>query len=135
MHPLVGLGVGQDRLAERVDVDLHAVVGAAPEMLREVGIVGRDDDAVRLGLDLAEHERHDEAGEPRRREGAGAEQQRVEASDRIRVVRGHDVSEPASGEPGFVDPQHLVGHREDQSAALFVGEERAESLASAPLCT
>ncbi len=68
-------------------------------------------------------------------EGAGAEQQRVEAPDRIRVVRGHDVSEPASGEPGFVDPQDLVGHREDQSAALFVGEERAESLASAALCT
>ena len=125
-HPLVGFGVGQDRLAERVDVDAHTVGGPSSEVPCEVRIVRRDHDAVRLGLDLADHEWHHDAGEARRNERTGAQQQRVQAPDCVGVVGGDDIGEAPRCESGLVDPQHLVGHGEDQLTALLVGEERTE---------
>ena len=64
----------------------------------EVGVVGRDHDAVGLGLDLAEHERHHDPGEAWCDDRAGAKQQRVETPDCVGVVGSDHVGEALGGE-------------------------------------
>ena len=57
-EPGIGFSVGQDCFTEWIDIELDSIARTIAEVLAKPRVVGWQDDAVRLGLDSPDDERH-----------------------------------------------------------------------------
>lgn len=130
LEALIGLGVAQHRLTERVDVRAHPRLPAARQVLRQGPGTGVDDHARCLALYAQLNE---PAHEPRRYptdRRSGPEGQAVERADRRRRTELGETLERASRGRR---PQHLVGEAKQETAAPTIAEKRPEAVGAAAL--
>ena len=129
----VSVGVGQDGLTERIDVESEPISGSSCDVFRECGIVGGQHDAAGLGFDAPNDQRHHQAGETWSHLGTDAQQESVERAHCSGGVPADGVGETLSLHAAIIDPHHLVGERQDQFSTVGIFEQRPETLSAASL--
>ncbi len=129
LHPLRGLVVAEDRLAEQVDVQVDAVAAPRRDVPAERRVLRRDDQPTRLGDDAPAHQRHDQVRDRVAPVPAPARSiARSIASERSRDrLPGHEPAEPSCRGGIVVDPQHLVGQPLDELTRRRVVDDPPEA--------